>query len=713
MNLSWDLGRKVVPVVHKTSAPSGTDTAYNVPTLWLDDTANVAYLLVDITSGTATWRQLQTNVSNMTTATDPAANAATTAAIVAAYSGTIITTTAAGNSQTLASPSVTTAGRTFMVINNDTSTHSIPVVANSVTFTITPGEAQMFIWDGTAWGPIDMGITEIPVPITQGGTGAITAQAAINALSAVSGATNEYVLTKDTATGNAIFKANVGGIPVAAAAGTVDAITADYTPDVTLADQKMVAVVAAGANTSTTPTFAPDGLTAHTIVKNGGAALAAGDIAGAGHVIILEYNLAGTRWELINPKVNIDLTAPGPIGGTTPALGQFSPMEAKGPAIINTGFAGTVTAAASTTVTFSSAADAILAGYSATNPILGTTLISNALTRYIMSWTNATTCVVDSSVTWAGTAITSVQLPIATFVNSAGIKTGFITAAGQLTLYRVTGSHGVKITGTEDYANYYIDINEVLTSNIARFSTLAEFSNSKVMLITGASGNVIVGGTHTAGSNALKVIAVAVGTAPTTSPASVAQMWVGDIGGVADKAGWLMRDEEGNVTEIGLSSVTVGTGTGLTVNQKGRIAQQVYKVTVTYAAYSDTDLTKGIVIATLPAKTRLVATYTDTTVPYAGTSITAVTLEVGVTAEGAAEIIAPHDVLAGAVTKGLADADMGTAMTRAAQIQGAYLPSFTGTTAVYATLDATTGAATTLANLTAGSTTFYLITERL
>jgi len=60
MNLSWDLGRKVVPVVHKTSAPSGTDTAYNVPTLWLDDTANVAYLLVDITSGTATWRQLQT-----------------------------------------------------------------------------------------------------------------------------------------------------------------------------------------------------------------------------------------------------------------------------------------------------------------------------------------------------------------------------------------------------------------------------------------------------------------------------------------------------------------------------------------------------------------------------------------------------------------------------------------------------------------------------
>lgn len=179
------------------------------------------------------------------------------------------------------------------------------------------------------------GITDLVV--ADGGTGASTAQAAINTLSAVSGATNEYVLTKDTATGNAIFKANVGGIPVAAAAGTVDAITADYTPDITLADQKMVAVVAAGANTSTTPTFAPDGLTARTIVKNGGQALAAGDISGAGHVVILEYNLANTRWELLNPKVNIDLTAPGPIGGTTPAAITGTTITA------NTAFVGNVT----------------------------------------------------------------------------------------------------------------------------------------------------------------------------------------------------------------------------------------------------------------------------------------------------------------------------------------------------------------------------------
>lgn len=159
--------------------------------------------------------------------------------------------------------------------------------------------------------------------------------------------------------------------------------------------------------------------------------------------------------------------------------------------------------------------------------------------------------------------------------------------------------------------------------------------------------------------------------------------------------------------------VTAGSGTGVTVNSTGNVIQQVYKVTTTYAAYTDTDLTKGIVIATLPAKTRLVAAYADTTQAYAGTDITAVTLEVGVTAEGAAEILATGNVFAGAILLGDADAEMGTAMTRAAKEQGAYMPSFTGTTAIYATIDATTSSSTTLANLTQGSTTFYLITERL
>jgi hypothetical protein len=38
------------------------------------------------------------------------------------------------------------------------------------------------------------------VAIENGGTGQTTAQLAINAITSVSGATNEYVLTKDTST---------------------------------------------------------------------------------------------------------------------------------------------------------------------------------------------------------------------------------------------------------------------------------------------------------------------------------------------------------------------------------------------------------------------------------------------------------------------------------------------------------------------------------
>lgn len=100
-------------------------------------------------------------------------------------------------------------------------------------------------------------------------------------------------------------------LPIANAAGTVDAITADYTPNITLSDRRLCAFIATGANTSATPTFAPDGLAAHTIVKMGGQALSAGDIPGAEAVCILQYDLTNTRWELLNPTVFVSDAAYG------------------------------------------------------------------------------------------------------------------------------------------------------------------------------------------------------------------------------------------------------------------------------------------------------------------------------------------------------------------------------------------------------------------
>ena len=64
------------------------------------------------------------------------------------------------------------------------------------------------------------------VAIADGGTGQGTQQAAIDALTNVAGATNEHVLTKDTGTGNAIFKAVGAASDVKA--GVDAAATADY-----------------------------------------------------------------------------------------------------------------------------------------------------------------------------------------------------------------------------------------------------------------------------------------------------------------------------------------------------------------------------------------------------------------------------------------------------------------------------------------------------
>lgn len=94
-----------------------------------------------------------------------------------------------------------------------------------------------------------------------------------------------------------------GKINWADAGGNADAITATYSPSVTtLVDGQLFYVRARDANATATPTFSPNALTARTIVKEGGNALTAGDIAGAGAELILRYNLANTRYELLNPK---------------------------------------------------------------------------------------------------------------------------------------------------------------------------------------------------------------------------------------------------------------------------------------------------------------------------------------------------------------------------------------------------------------------------
>ena len=84
--------------------------------------------------------------------------------------------------------------------------------------------------------------------------------------------------------------------------GTADAITVDLTPAIaTLANGLLLFVRASGANTTTTPTFSPSGLQAYVIVKGSNLPLVAGDIAGSGYWLMLQFDAVLSKWVLLNP----------------------------------------------------------------------------------------------------------------------------------------------------------------------------------------------------------------------------------------------------------------------------------------------------------------------------------------------------------------------------------------------------------------------------
>lgn len=120
-----------------------------------------------------------------------------------------------------------------------------------------------------------------------------------------------------------------GGHVWVAGAGT-DTITATYVPAVSaLTDGAHLRFRAAAANATTTPTFAPNALTAKTIVKGANAALLAGDIAGQHHECIVQYNSTTDKWHLLNPAFGVSATVD--LGALTTdatggAAGDFIPF---------------------------------------------------------------------------------------------------------------------------------------------------------------------------------------------------------------------------------------------------------------------------------------------------------------------------------------------------------------------------------------------------
>ena len=93
-------------------------------------------------------------------------------------------------------------------------------------------------------------------------------------------------------------------VPYTDATGT-DTITATYSPALTsYYDGLYVLLDSAGNNTTTTPTFNPNGLGAKTITRDDGTPLVLGDTGPSGYVMHLVYNSnAGGTWRLVNPEI--------------------------------------------------------------------------------------------------------------------------------------------------------------------------------------------------------------------------------------------------------------------------------------------------------------------------------------------------------------------------------------------------------------------------
>lgn len=90
----------------------------------------------------------------------------------------------------------------------------------------------------------------------------------------------------------------------AGAVGSADLIQVAYDdPVTTLYEGMILGFRAAFANTTATPTFSPDGITAYTIVKGDHLPLDPGDIAGAGYEALVRFDEVNTVWELLNPFV--------------------------------------------------------------------------------------------------------------------------------------------------------------------------------------------------------------------------------------------------------------------------------------------------------------------------------------------------------------------------------------------------------------------------
>lgn len=112
--------------------------------------------------------------------------------------------------------------------------------------------------------------------------------------------------------------------PCATNSGSTDTITASYTPSFpSLVNNMLAYVVLSSPNTTTTPTFSPDGLPAKTIVAQDGTTIASGALRGT---VLLRYDLTTDKWWLAGSAGSSSTSARGALAGVsvTPDLSLYA-----------------------------------------------------------------------------------------------------------------------------------------------------------------------------------------------------------------------------------------------------------------------------------------------------------------------------------------------------------------------------------------------------
>ena len=195
----------------------------------------------------------------------------------------------------------------------------------------------------------------------------------------------------------------------ASATGTADALIGAFSPTIAALPSVGVLTVyvrAAFANATTTPTFTPNSgvIAAKSIVKGAGAALAAGDIAGAGHWIELQYDLTLDKWVLLNPATGVSSAPSNQIQAITSSVASNA---------LTVGYAG------ATTVQFR-------------NPTLanGAPVSANIA--------SALSLVVPSGATLGTTSAVQAQLALVLLYNAGAPALGIVNMAGGVNLDETT-----------------------------------------------------------------------------------------------------------------------------------------------------------------------------------------------------------------------------------------------------------------------------------